>query len=82
MRRGKPLDTARLRPRRPPACWHRADTKPTRLPRPLTDSILYQRGVYPPESFQQRKQYGLSVMVTADDKLAKYLATVLEHVQG
>lgn len=58
---------------------HRADTKPTHT---HSHSILYQRGVYPPESFQQRKQYGLSVMVTADDKLAKYLATVLEHVQG
>lgn len=44
-------------------------------------SILYQRGVYPPESFQQKKQYGLSLTVTSDDKLASYLATVLEHLE-
>jgi len=24
-------------------------------------SILYQRGVYPPESFEPKKQYGLTV---------------------
>ena len=46
-----------------------------------TSSILYQRGVYPPESFQQKKQYGLSLTVTSDDKLAAYLATVLEHLE-
>jgi len=48
---------------------------------PLSNSILYQRGVYPPESFQQKKQYGLSLTVTSDDKLASYLATVLEHLE-
>ena len=44
-------------------------------------SILYQRGVYPPESFHQKKKYGLSLTVTSDDKLASYLATVLEHLE-
>ena len=50
-------------------------------PKKHSHSILYQRGVYPPESFQQKKQYGLSLTVTSDDKLASYLATVLEHLE-
>jgi len=45
-------------------------------------SILYQRGVYPPEAFEQRRQYGLAVMVTSDARLASYLATVLEALEG
>ena len=45
-------------------------------------SILYQRGVYPPDAFEQRRQYGLAVMVTSDARLAAYLATVLEALEG
>jgi len=45
-------------------------------------SILYQRGVYPPEAFEQRRQYGLAVMVTSDARLGSYLATVLEALEG
>jgi hypothetical protein len=38
--------------------------------------------VYPPESFEQRRQYGLAIMVTSDARLASYLATVLEALEG
>lgn len=51
-------------------------------PPPSIFSILYQRGVYPPEAFEQRRQYGLAVMVTSDARLASYLATVLEALEG
>lgn len=44
------------------------------------NSILYQRGVYPPASFKEQKQYGLSVMVTKDAALTKYLGNVLTHL--
>ena len=36
-------------------------------------SILYQRGVYPPEDFQQQKQYGLTMMVSTEPGIKKYL---------
>ncbi|KAI8463983.1 MAG: DNA-binding protein [Monoraphidium minutum] len=40
------------------------------------NSILYQRGIYPQETFQQKKQYGLAMMVTKDDGLLAYLTNV------
>ena len=45
-------------------------------------SILYQRGVYPPESFKQHKQYNLSMMVTTDTGLTTYLINVLANMSG
>ena len=45
-------------------------------------SILYQRGVYPPESFKQHKQYGLSIMMTTDSGLTTYLSNVLAQMSG
>lgn len=45
-------------------------------------SILYQRGVYPPESFEPRKQYGLTVMACKEEKLQGYLAAVLQQFSG
>ena len=35
-------------------------------------SILYQRGVYPPESFEPKKQYGLTVRERAVPVAAKH----------
>ena len=68
-----PLSSSSNEPPPPPTKKKKKKTR--------THSILYQRGVYPPESFQQKKQYGLSLTVTSDDKLASYLATVLEHLE-
>lgn len=45
-------------------------------------SILYQRGVYPSESFEGQKKFGLTVMTVKDPKLADYLATVLKQFTG
>lgn len=45
-------------------------------------SILYQRGVYPPENFEPKKQYGLTVMAVKDTDLSKYLSTVLGQFSG
>ncbi len=45
-------------------------------------SILYQRGIYPAESFQQRRQYGLTMMVTSDPGLTQYLTSVLQQMSG
>lgn len=44
------------------------------------NSVLYQRGVYPPESFERKSKYGIGVMVTSEPKLREYLVNVLERV--
>jgi mitotic spindle assembly checkpoint protein MAD2 len=45
-----------------------------------SSSILYQRGIYPPDTFKQVKKYGLSILVTADDAVKAYLDSVLRQV--
>jgi len=44
------------------------------------NSILYQRGIYPPESFSRVKKYGLAMLVTQDDSLKHYLSSVLNQI--
>ncbi|CAK0759716.1 hypothetical protein CVIRNUC_002719 [Coccomyxa viridis] len=44
------------------------------------NSILYQRGVYPSEDFAAQKQYGLTMMVSTDSGIKKYLCSVLEQM--
>lgn len=46
------------------------------------NSILYQRGLYPPESFTKVKKYGLSMVLTADENLSSYLDKVLKQLDG
>ncbi|WZN61473.1 mitotic spindle checkpoint protein Mad2 [Chloropicon roscoffensis] len=46
------------------------------------NSILYQRGLYAPEDFKRTKKYGLSMMVTSDEGLSKYLNTILTQMSG
>jgi len=46
------------------------------------NSILYQRGIYPPETFTRIQKYGLTILVTTDDELKKYLANILADVKG
>ncbi|XP_013402642.1 mitotic spindle assembly checkpoint protein MAD2A-like [Lingula anatina] len=45
------------------------------------NSILYQRGIYPPETFSRCQKYGLTLLVTTDDTLKKYLAEVLAQIK-
>jgi hypothetical protein len=45
-------------------------------------SILYQRAIYPAESFTAATQYGLSMMVTTDEGLKHYLSQVLTQLSG
>ena len=46
------------------------------------NSILYQRGLYAPETFTRVQEYGLTLLVTTDDELKKYLTNVLADVKG
>ena len=45
-------------------------------------SILYQRGIYPPETFDRRKKYGLTMLVTSDEGLTSYLSNVLQQISS
>ena len=44
------------------------------------NNILYQREIYPPESFRRVAAYGLAMFVTTDDGLAGYLSNVLTQL--
>jgi mitotic spindle assembly checkpoint protein MAD2 len=44
------------------------------------NSILYQRGIYPPESFTRVQKYGLPMQVTSDEGLSNYLNQVLSQL--
>ena len=44
------------------------------------NSILFQRGLYDPENFERKKKYGLSLMVTSDDGLVRYLDNVMTQI--
>eukprot|EP00871_Galdieria_phlegrea_P000071 jgi/Galph1/1064/GphlegSOOS_G5772.1 len=45
------------------------------------NSILYQRGIYPPELFTRVNKYGLTILVTTDEELNKYLRSVLGQLK-
>lgn len=38
------------------------------------NSILYQRGIYPPEDFTVVKKYDLGMLVTVNEKLKAYIS--------
>ena len=59
--------------------WHRQHPPCSRLP---LRSILYQRGIYPPEAFTPVAKYGLSILVTQDEGLKTYLVQVLRQLSG
>ena len=46
------------------------------------NNILYQRGIYPPESFKRVSQYGLGMMVTPDESLVAYMTNILRQLGG
>eukprot|EP01137_Pigoraptor_chileana_P023267 Opistho-2@89271 len=45
------------------------------------NSVLYQRGIYPPDSFTRMKKYGLALLVTTDNDLKEYLTNVLSQLR-
>jgi len=46
------------------------------------NSILYQRGIYAPETFERQSKYGLGLMVTKDDKLQEYLKQIMAQLDS
>ena len=45
------------------------------------NSILFQRGVYPPETFKAVENFGLSIFVSTDEKIMSFLDTVLSQMK-
>ncbi|XP_014276419.1 mitotic spindle assembly checkpoint protein MAD2A [Halyomorpha halys] len=45
------------------------------------NSILYQRGIYPPESFKNEEHFGLTILVSTDDKINSFLESVLSQIK-
>ena len=46
------------------------------------NSILYQRGIYPPEQFTRQQKYGLTLLVSTDDNLKNYLDNIFTEIKG
>eukprot|EP00188_Purpureofilum_apyrenoidigerum_P004782 Plantae.Rhodophyta-Purpureofilum_apyrenoidigerum.ctg5669.p1 GENE.Plantae.Rhodophyta-Purpureofilum_apyrenoidigerum.ctg5669~~Plantae.Rhodophyta-Purpureofilum_apyrenoidigerum.ctg5669.p1 ORF type:complete len:203 (+),score=49.43 Plantae.Rhodophyta-Purpureofilum_apyrenoidigerum.ctg5669:139-747(+) len=46
------------------------------------NSILYQRGIYPPETFTRVSKYGLTMLVSTDTGLLKYIDNVLNQLSN
>ncbi|RUS81762.1 hypothetical protein EGW08_010454 [Elysia chlorotica] len=45
------------------------------------NSILYQRGLYPPESFTHTQQWGLTMLVTSNKELQKFFDEIISQVK-
>ena len=45
------------------------------------NSILYQRGIYPPESFTRKQEYGLTMLVSTDEKVTGFISEILAQVK-
>lgn len=46
------------------------------------NSILYQRGIYQPETFKRESKYGLTVLTTTDQGLLTYLGSVMDQMES
>merc|ERR1712018_238166 len=45
------------------------------------NSILYQRGIYPPESFTRKQEYGLTILVSTNEKVNSFLKNILSQIK-
>lgn len=46
------------------------------------NSILYQRGLYPPENFKPDENYGLTILMSTDTKIKEFLSKTLDQLNG
>ncbi len=46
------------------------------------NNILFQRGIYPPENFKRVAHYGLSMMISTDEKLQVFMMNILSQLRG
>lgn len=45
------------------------------------NNILFQRGIYPPESFKAEQHFGLSILISTDAKIQTFLQTVFDQMK-
>ncbi|XP_023164068.1 mitotic spindle assembly checkpoint protein MAD2A [Drosophila hydei] len=45
------------------------------------NSILFQRGIYPAENFDNTQQYGLTILMSKDPKITTFLQNVLKQTE-
>ncbi|XP_014304531.1 LOW QUALITY PROTEIN: mitotic spindle assembly checkpoint protein MAD2A-like [Myotis lucifugus] len=48
----------------------------------VINNIFYQRGIHPSETFTRVQKYGLTLLVTTDPALTKYLSNVMEQLKN
>lgn len=46
------------------------------------NNILYQRGIYPPETFRKVSKYNLSIMISSDENLLSYLTNIQKQLES
>ncbi|XP_028131430.1 mitotic spindle assembly checkpoint protein MAD2A [Diabrotica virgifera virgifera] len=46
------------------------------------NSILFQRGIYPPESFKSEQNYELTILMSTDNKIKEFLSKTLDQLKG
>lgn len=46
------------------------------------NTILYQRGIYPPEDFKVVKKYGLNMLVSTDDDVKRYIKRIMKQLHS
>ena len=46
------------------------------------NSILYQRGIYPAESFRPAQKYDLTLWLSQDKEVNGYLSNIMEQIKG
>ncbi|ODV62359.1 spindle checkpoint protein MAD2 [Ascoidea rubescens DSM 1968] len=44
------------------------------------NSILYQRGIYPPDDFKMVKKYGLYMLISTDEEVKAYIRRILSQL--
>ncbi|WBW71884.1 mitotic spindle checkpoint protein Mad2 [Schizosaccharomyces osmophilus] len=44
------------------------------------NSILFQRGIYPPEDFKVVRKYGISMLVTVDEEVKTYIRKIISQL--
>ena len=46
------------------------------------NSILYQRAIFPPESFKRTSKYGLAMMMATEEGLVAYIANITRQLES
>lgn len=46
------------------------------------NSILFQRGLYPPEDFKPMENYGLTILMSQNNQIKEFLSVTLSQLKG